>query len=46
MTPSWLELTVVGVAIAIVVVVIALCIRFFLFPGETSESHIKRRVLR
>lgn len=34
-----------GLAVVAVIVVIALCIRYFLRPGETSEEHIKRRVL-
>lgn len=46
MTASVLDLVVVTLSIGLVVVVVALCVRYFLVPGETSESHIKRRILR
>lgn len=40
---DWVLLALAVVAVAIV---FALCARFFLSPGEHSEDHIKRRVLR
>lgn len=35
-----------GLSVLAVIVVIALCVRFFVRPGESSEEHIKRRILR
>lgn len=40
-----LELLLTGLAIAVVVLVFALCVTYFLRPGEGSARHIKRRVL-
>lgn len=40
---DWLLL---ALAVAGVVLVVILCARYFLRPGETSEDHIKREVLR
>ncbi|MDT8340667.1 MAG: hypothetical protein RQ751_04070 [Longimicrobiales bacterium] len=36
----------VGAAVAVVVLAFALCLRFFLRPGETDPGHIKREILR
>lgn len=35
-----------ALSVVAVVVVILLCVRYFVRPGESSEDHIKRRVLR
>ncbi len=36
---------VMAVAVAVVLFVFALCVKYFLRPGETSPAHIKRRIL-
>ncbi len=36
---------VTALAIGVVALVWALCLRYFLRPGETSGRHIKRRIL-
>ncbi|MFB6240898.1 MAG: hypothetical protein ABEJ46_04975 [Gemmatimonadota bacterium] len=41
-----LDWLLVGLAALAVLVVIVLCVRYFLRPGERSEEHVKRRVLR
>lgn len=40
---DWVLLTLAAVGVA---ASIALCVKYFLRPGESSEDHIKRRVLR
>lgn len=40
------EWTVFGLSSALVAVTIYLAIRYLIWPGETSEDHIKRRILR
>jgi hypothetical protein len=44
-SPGWVGAIVVGLAMAIVALAFALCVRYFLYPGEASPSHIKRRIL-
>jgi len=41
-----LDWVLVALAVGVVAVVVLLCVKHFLRPGETSEDHIKRRVLR
>lgn len=43
--PGMFDWLVVGAAVGVVLLVFGLCARYFLVPGETSPSHIKRRIL-
>lgn len=37
---------VVAAAVAVVLLVVVLCVKYFVAPGETSQGHIKRRILK
>jgi len=43
--PLLVEVAVKAVAVGIVAGVLAYCVKCFLRPGETDETHIKRRIL-
>jgi hypothetical protein len=42
----WIEGLIFGTAVVSVGLSIGLCVKFFLWPGETGANHVKRRVLR
>lgn len=44
--PSLLGSFVVAAAVAVVLLVVVLCVKYFVAPGETSQDHIKRRILK
>lgn len=39
------DVVLVVLAVAVVIVAFALCVRFFLRPGEADPDHIKRSIL-
>ena len=39
------DLIIAAISIVIVVVTLFLCFKYFLFPKEREDSHIKRRIL-
>jgi hypothetical protein len=44
-THSWLEVMLVALSVIVVVVTSFYTLRYLIRPGETSETHVKRRIL-
>jgi|GEM_PF-1707598 len=41
-----LDLVVIAVAVILVLAAFVYCVKYFVFPGEKEENHIKRMILK